>query len=470
MSASMRELVVVGGGPAGMAAAGAAASRGVAVTLVDAAERLGGQIYRQAGVGHPGSPVDPAGRAHAASLPRRFARLDERVEVLGGWNVWHVEADAQGVALELVGQQDERPGSLTARAVVLAPGASELALPFPGWDLPGVTTAGAAQALLKSQGRLVGRRVVVGGSGPFLLPVAAALARGGATVVAVVEAALPRRLSGAAGALALHGGKLAQALGYLRTLARHRVPVLPGSAVLSCEGDGRVERAVIGKVDARLAARADGRRLVPVDAVCVSFGFVPRLELLRQLAEPGEPAPPGVFLAGEVTGIGGATVAGLEGTLAGATAASYLGHRPTRRDELSLRRLRLQLRHAQRLAAALERAYALGRDWTSWLEPGTAFCRCEDVPFSAVAEAVAEGATTARAVRGVTRCGMGYCQGRTCGPALQLAIASLTGASPEQVGDLQHRPIAVPLPLGAVAEEPPVLPLSGIPHGEPRRP
>ena len=453
----MRELVVVGGGPAGMAAAAAAARLGVDVTIVDAAERLGGQYYRQPRVG--AAP----GRRAAHGLPARYSRLEAEVEVLAGWGVWRAEAEGRQVTLQLVSQQDERPARLTAAAVVLAPGATELALPFPGWDLPGVTTAGAAQALLKGQGQLLGRRVLIGGSGPFLLPVAAALARGGATVVAVVEAAPPRRLAGVAASLAGHPGTLAQALGYLGTLARRRVPLLPGSAVVACEGEGRVERAVIAEVDQGLSARAGGRRLVPVDAVCLSFGFVPRLELVRQLVEPKGELPAGVFLAGEVTGVGGAKVAEHEGALAGAAAAAHLGHRPSRREERTARLLRLRLRHAERLAATLRRAFAPGGGWTGWLEPETLVCRCEDVPFSALAEAVAEGATTARAVRGVTRCGMGYCQGRTCGPALQLAIASLSGADPEEVGDLQSRPVALPLPLGAVAVEPPEL-APGAPH------
>ena len=168
--------------------------------------------------------------------------------------------------------------------MVVATGASEVALPFPGWELPGVTTVGAAQALLKGQGVVAGRRVLVAGSGPLLLPAAAGLAEAGVHVVAVLEAnrVTPGRVAGAV-RLAPFSKKVSEAGGYGRILGRHRVPVRAGYAVTAGQGDGRVEQATISRVDRDWRPVPGTGRQVPVDAVHVSFGFSPALELPRLL-------------------------------------------------------------------------------------------------------------------------------------------------------------------------------------------
>ncbi len=187
------------------------------------------------------------------------------------------------VTLWVGGPEGGAETTVEVRAVVLATGAAELVLPFPGWDLPGVTTAGAAQALLKSQGVTVGRRVLVAGSGPRLLPVAASLAQAGVTVVAVLEATpAPADLPQAAG-LAAFPGQLPQARGHAAVLARHGVPVRTGYAVVACQGTDRVERAVIARLDQDWRPLPGSRREEAVDAVHVTFGSSPELELSRAL-------------------------------------------------------------------------------------------------------------------------------------------------------------------------------------------
>lgn len=334
-----------------------------------------------------------------------------------------------------------------------------------------MTTAGGAQALAKAHGVAVGRRVIVAGSGPFLLPVAATLIGVGCEVAAVVEARAGRSAAPLLPRLGAHPAKLAEAGAYALALARNRVPVLPGCAVTSCHGEGAVEEAVVESVDEQWRPVPGGRRRrLPADAVCVSFGFVPRLELARQLGlaeRPDRERPAravwhdetmatsmaGVFAAGEVTGIGGGDVAALEGSLAGRSAAGYLG-RATERD--ARRRPGAngarRLDRARRFASFLERLYPLRRGWSSWLEADTVVCRCEEVTFAAVAEALDAGAMDVRAVRATTRCGMGYCQGRTCGPALQLLVADATGRRLESVGDLDWRPVTTPVELGEVSK------------------
>jgi len=267
-----------------MAAALAASRRGARVVLIDGAPRLGGQYFRQP-LAEPTSngrqPPSPAG----LRLPARFhdLRANPAVELRLGCEVWSVSKDPSGFTLRLT---DGAPAALHSPALVLATGASELTLPFPGWELPGVATAGAAQALLKSQHVPIGHRVVVAGTGPFLLPVAAALAEAGARVL-VVEAARARSAPRAVPILLRYPHKLWEAAGYGLVLARHRVQVLTGWGVVRCEGGGHVERAILARLGPNWERLPEPGRTIPADAVCVSYGFVPASSL-----PPSSPRPP----------------------------------------------------------------------------------------------------------------------------------------------------------------------------------
>jgi NADPH-dependent 2,4-dienoyl-CoA reductase/sulfur reductase-like enzyme len=466
-------LLVVGAGPAGMAAAAAALRDGAEVTLVDSGARLGGQLYRQpardaASSEAPSRPTTPAA---GPSLPERFRHLGSHPHLtyLPETTVWLAERDSSGFRLWLDRRDETR--FVAGAAVVLATGATELAVPFPGWDLPGVTTAGAAQALWKAHGVRVGVRVVLAGSGPFLLPVSASLLHAGARLVAVVEAAAaPAVASRLAGGLA-HPGKAAEAARYLNDLRRAGTRLMTSSAVVRAQGDGAVEEVVVNRLGPDGSPVGGAGRRFGVDAVCVSFGFLPRVELGRQLgvAEVRRGSPPksflgcdrtmassvpGVWVAGEATGIGGGVVAELEGALAGGSAVRWLGRRggrpAWRRPEDAM--LSVRLAHARHLGRLLEVAFPERAGWTSIADDDTIACRCEDVTFGEIRQAVEAGASTVAAVRGLTRCGMGYCQGRTCGRPLEMAVASWAGRPIDEVGDLSSRPIAMPVALGCVAK------------------
>ncbi|MEP6598440.1 MAG: NAD(P)/FAD-dependent oxidoreductase [Actinomycetota bacterium] len=432
----MRDLVVVGGGPAGLAAARTAARSGADVLLVDASARLGGQIWRQ-----PASGALPE--------PMRSVLAHPRIEVRAGTTVWRAAPrSGSGAVLSLSDRTQ-----VEARTVVLATGASELVLPFPGWDLPGVVTPGAAQALLKAHGVPIGRRVVVAGTGPFLWPVAAALHGAGVRVAALVEAAPLTRLVAVAAGLARHPRLVAQTASYLRSILAARIPVLSGRAVVAAHGVDAVRSVTVAAND------GSGRREIPVDAVCVGWGFVPSVELARALGCHETPHPfrplctvdvdahqattvPGVFAAGEPTGVGGVVVASAEGTIAGAGVARWLGA-----GSADVAAARTTLRRARRAAALLDRGFPLPMSWPGWLTPETMVCRCEEVTWAQVADAVDAGITDVRAIKGQVRCGMGWCQGRVCGPAIQSAVAIRADRHVHRVGDLATRPFAAPVPL-----------------------
>jgi D-hydroxyproline dehydrogenase subunit alpha len=439
------DVAVVGAGPAGLAAALAAGQLGCEVTLIDFGHGPGGQLY------HPGMLFPgrgPASRAGGEQLPARLARIRQSrmVRHLAATSVSQAARGSDGVVtLWVGGPEGGAETTVEVRAVVLATGAAELVLPFPGWDLPGVTTAGAAQALLKSQGVTVGRRVLVGGSGPRLLPVAASLAEAGVQVAAVLEAT-PAAGPGPAG-LAAFPGQPAQNAAWAAALARHDVPVLTGHAVVACHGPGRVERAVIARLDQDWRPLPDSRREEAVDAVHLNFGVSPALEVPRALGCAEVPHPsrpvatvacdadlatsvPGVFAAGEVTGAGSGEAAELEGCLAGMSAARYLGRADPAGSAARERDLRLRLADARQQAAPLDEAWPLRPGWLEWPDAGTVACRCAETPWRAISAAVAGGATGVDEVKQATGCGLGYCQGRVCEPALRYAVAAFSGRPP----------------------------------------
>jgi NADPH-dependent 2,4-dienoyl-CoA reductase/sulfur reductase-like enzyme len=465
-------LAVVGAGPAGLAAAVAAADAGATVVVVDLGQRPGGQYLRQPTV----AGVPAVAHSRRADGLLREALAHPRITFRTRHQVWAAAVEGRpadddggtsGVTLRLIGP--DGPATLTTPALVLAPGGHDRVVPFPGWDLPGVVTAGAAQALAKGQGVLVGRRVLVAGTGPFLLTVAAGLARAGAQVAAVVEAAPLRRWARHARAVAATPGKLVEAARYLGALRRRGVPVWRGQAVTEVREYDDGLRATVSRIDADWRAGAV-TRTVPVDAVCVGHGFTPSVELAVALgcairADPadgslvvevdgcGRSSVPGVLVAGEATGVGGADLAISEGRLAGLTAAHRLGLL----DDAGLARAgapvaRRAVRQ-RRFAAALHRAHPVPAGWTGWLTDDTVVCRCEEVTAGRLrADVAAYGLDDVRALKLVTRIGMGLCQGRVCGRAAACLLAAASGRDQPLEG-FANRQIVLPVPLGAVAEE-----------------
>lgn len=419
------DVAVVGAGPAGMAAAARIVEAGRRVVVLDVGARAGGQYWRHR-VG-----AEPAGY-------RRLARRLEGVEYRGGASVWFAEP---GFRLHT----DE--GEVRAERVVLATGAHDRVVPFPGWTLPGVTTAGGAQALLKGSGVLVGRRIVVAGTGPFLLPVAAGLAEAGARVVGVYEANGALRMAGRT-----PPGKVAEAARYAAIFARHRIPYRTRHIVVEAHGADEVEAVTVR------GPRGSGT--VSCDALAVGFGFVPAIELGTLLGcatrldadtnlvlavdDQQRTSVPGVYAAGEVTGVGGAELAIVEGAITGAAAVDA-------RPDAKLAHRGKALR---RFAQALQENFPVPARWADALRDDTVVCRCEEVPYRAVREAVAElGATDARTVKSLCRTGMGWCQGRVCGYAVSCLTATLRDR-PVTTVDLQafaHRPFATPITMGRLA-------------------
>ncbi|MFD6988911.1 NAD(P)/FAD-dependent oxidoreductase [Streptomyces sp. NPDC059943] len=491
-----RHVVVVGAGPAGLAAADAALAAGAEVTLIDTAERPGGQYHRMLPEAY--EATDPGALQHGyRSFDRRARRVlgHPRCTWWAESSVWALErrdaADPADMA-DMAGSTGDGPplvhvlrGTPRRRhvlepdALVLATGAHDRVLPFPGWDLPGVYTAGAAQALAKGERVAVGDRVVVAGTGPFLLPVATSLLEAGSRVLEVLEAGRPGAVAGGwlrrPWELGPQLGKSGELLAYAAALGRHRVPYRLGRAVVEARGDGRVEEIVTARVRADWSVVPGSESVVAVDAVCVGHGFTPRLELpvaagcaLRPVpagpsadspagSPAGSPADvfvgvdddqrtsrPGVYAAGEITGVAGAPASRAEGAVAGWIAA---GGAPESR---ALATLRVNRDRGRAFAARLAAAHPIGRAWSGWLRPDTVICRCEETTYAAVCRSADDPTRTEPGVAKLaTRAGLGPCQARMCGPTVaELRRSADAGAGPH------HRPVAEPIRLGELARPP----------------
>ncbi len=465
------DIAVIGAGPAGTAAAVIAAESGARVILIDAGSRPGGQYYRR--------PADPYLTSPAHHPWPAFDELEARLTAAAGGHragsrgpltirhamtVWSASGTGP-FTLRLRGDErhPDHLETITARAVVIATGAVDRQLPFPGWDLPGVMSGGAAQSLIKASGVLPGQRVVVAGTGPFLLAVAATVLEAGGTVAAVIEANSPERLLMRIPALlpqATHVNELAR---FTALLARHRVPYLRQHRVLAAHGDDLLTRVTVGRVDAQWRRTATASRDITCDALAIGFGFTAQLDLLQQLgAEVARQSDggiaavidsaqrttvPGVLACGETTGIGGAELALREGLVAGAAAARAVGCEPVLRDR-ELTRDIAWVRRNRAAQSALQSAFAVHEGWQADLAPDTIVCRCEEVTAGQVRSAIVDlGATDARTVKLLTRAGMGWCQGRMCAVGVEGMCAQFGPSDPR--GGI--RPIAVPVPLGALA-------------------
>jgi NADPH-dependent 2,4-dienoyl-CoA reductase/sulfur reductase-like enzyme len=460
------DLAIVGAGPAGLAAAERALEHGLTVTLLDDNPMPGGQYFRQppAALRRGAHTRHDAEHRRAEALFKAIAH--PRLRYLSDAIVW--DAPEPGVLAFARGRDS---GRVRAAATILAAGAVERAVPFPGWTLPGVMTAGGVQNLIKSQRMLPGRRFLVAGNGPLLLVVADSILRAGGTVVEVVESAsssgawrfLPRLMTAP--------DLLRRGLGYRARLLRARVPLRSGATIVEARGDDEVREAVVAPIDAAGRVDRSRARSVSVDTVVAGFGLVPSVELTRLLGcrvrwDAGrggfvpersadlETTVPGVFAVGDGAGIGGAEVALAEGELAGLLAAGLVGRGIERDVATELGRLRARLARLHRVRDAIAALWTPPASFLALLTPDTIVCRCEEVTVGDLASVIDDGDPGVEPVKTTTRVTMGRCQGRNCLATVAELVARARGVSPAEVERPRARPPARPIVLGDLLHEP----------------
>jgi thioredoxin reductase len=458
------DVVVVGAGPAGMSAATRAARAGLKTVLLDEQDAVGGQIYRAIGrADSQRKQILGPDYAAGASIAEAFAASGARH--VTGATVWQVTRE-RGINY----LKDGKIGSFDAQRVILASGAMERPFPIPGWTLPGVLTAGAAQILLKSAGEVPASAPVLAGCGPLLYLLGWQYVRAGVPIRALVDTTrhedrwrAKRHMLGALRAWPF----LSKGLQLMRTLREAGVPMYEAADDLRVEariGTDHVERA------AALSFTSQGKaHRIEADVILLHQGVVPNTQFTQALRAShrwdeaqlcftpktdawGELDVPGIFVAGDGAGIGGAQAAALQGSLAGLAVATQLGALDTAKRDLEALPHRRELANVMRIRPFLDSLYR-PRDINRIPANETIVCRCEEVTAGELRKFVELGCVGPNQAKSFGRCGMGPCQGRMCGLTVTEVIADARRVSPAEVGYYRIRPPIKPLTLGELAGE-----------------
>lgn len=454
------DISIIGAGPAGMAAAIRLAEAGLCPTVFDLNTGPGGQIYRQLSNPQIDDDVMGADYLDGRALVEAFVQADIDYRPMS--RVWWLDKGTTGYSMGVV-QQDQSQSWHTNR-LILASGAMERGWPFPGWQLPGVMTAGAAQILLKQGALLPCESPVLAGSGPLLYLLAWQYLRAGQPPALVLDLApesqykallcQPRR--------AWYGRSyLFKGLRMLAALRRAGIPVLQGVDRLQARGRNTVESV-------RYRHRGQWTAL-PSTLLLTHFGVVPEPQLTRSLNlahswEAGQQsflperdetlaASERLWIAGDGGGIGGAINAIREGRLAALALLRSIGAGAPSALTCEVHTLQRARRRDLEARAILEAIFRLPPDWLDVQPEDTLLCRCESVSRGEVEQAIAQGAAGPNQLKAFTRCGMGPCQGRQCGEAISRLLAKRTAQSMEAIGYYHIRPPVHSVTLGELARQ-----------------
>ena len=460
-------LAVIGGGPAGLSAALAAAHKGVEVLVIDENLQVGGQIYRRMAPQFTGSVTASLGADYAdgSNLLDCVDAMSNRITI---WNGAALGSVFEGRTLAI--EWKKKLHLVEAEAMVIATGAYDRPVAVPGWTLPGVMTCGGAQVLIKSQWVRPGRRVLVAGTGPLLLVVANQLLDAGVEVVAVAEVAGIGRVWGNVWGLFSQPRLLRRGLKYLRRLRLAGVPFLRRHTLAGIEGCDQVERATLMRVDGRQRPIRGNKRSFDVDTVLMGYGFVPNTDVTKMLGCRHVYDPhalcwvpqfdthmrtdqAGIYVAGDCAGVAGVLTARQQGRLAGMFAACQITGAGNDIAEKSTRVVRQRLARLAPFCRAMERMYPTGSELYAFIEDDTVICRCEEVLASEIRAAIREGTSDINDIKKRTRAGMGYCQGANCNPCMAAILEREFEVDPDTILPLSGRPPIKPLDLALLYNE-----------------
>ena len=452
MSAKTVDLLVIGAGPAGLAAATEAAALGLSVTVMDEQSRPGGQIYR--GIETASAKrLSILGKDYAGGRALAESFRQSGAEYLPGTLVWNIGSD-RSVDFSRNGKAQR----LNPKAILVATGALERPMPIPGWTLPGVTTAGALQILMKSAG-IVKENCVLAGAGPLLWLVATQMIAAGAKPAAIVEN-LPR-------------GRITAGLRHLPAALRAREYLIKGATMIArvkAAGipvySNATELAIEGSAQAEAISFRSGGKLHRIETsdIALHQGVVPNQQITRlvgaehhwdagqacfrpTLDESYRTSVDGIYVAGDGASITGAKSSALQGRLAALFIASAQG-RSVAKDRVT--RLQAGLARDMSVRPMLEAIYAPAPEILAPAD-STLVCRCEEVTAGDIRSVVKLGAPGPNQIKSMLRAGMGPCQGRVCGLAVAQIIAAQKGETPEETGYYRIRPPIKPITLAELA-------------------
>jgi hydrogen cyanide synthase HcnB len=457
------DVVVVGMGPAGMTAAVESAERGLRVAVFDENPRPGGQIYRQPPFEFKRSDGRTLGLKHqdGQRLIHRFNQLTGAMELYQNSLIWGI-FDGR----ELAFKRGQTCDGVSFNKLILCEGACERAVPFPGWTLPGIMTLGGIQKFILNQQVLPGQRVLLSGSGPLLLAVAAEVLKAGAQSLILCEASNMKGAFKLSMEMLNQEGLFVEALSYLIPILKRLIPVRRSHAIVAARGDGRVEAAEIARLDDDWKPVPGTEKTVQVDLVGLGFGFQPMARLCRLagcrlvfdlnrrafqpvLDSNMRTSVDNIYAAGDSTGIGGSKMALVEGRLAALHAVSELGVMTTDALDQAHSRLTREQKKISRYMSRLDEMFTPRSGIFSIVKKKTVVCRCEETTAGDVLGAIQMKHLNLNSIKKRTRLGMGPCQGKTC-ETIAVELGLRAGVSLSELEHLTIRPPITPIPMSVM--------------------
>jgi hydrogen cyanide synthase HcnB len=458
------QAVIVGAGPAGLSSAVALAQRGVDVAVVDDNPEIGGQIYRQPP--HDFKIKDEkyhySGHHTGRQLLNSVNGLSGRITLIREAYIWGI-FDDEYLAVFHKGEIER----IKFEHLLLCEGAMERSIPFKGWTLPGIMTAGGLQRLVVNQRLLPGKRFLLAGCSPLLLSVAASLVSAGAEFVGVAEATSFSENLRLVPEIIMRKNMWWETISLQFQMFRKAVKMYRPFTIVAAEGETRVRKATIAKLDKNWVPISGSETQVEIDAIGLGFGFLPQARLARlcgcdhiyddvQLCwkpktdQYMRTTKPHIYVAGDSSGIGGADVAEVEGRIAGVHAASELGSISQKEMSAQMNALLRQKHRLGRYATHLNQIFAPRAGLYGIMDENSVVCRCEGITAKEIIAGIELGARDINDVKRTTRSGMGLCQARTC----ESVVAQLMfqGNIPvKEINFLSMRPPLSPMPLSAFA-------------------
>ena len=427
-------------------------------------KRPGGHLYAQYNPGFKvseGKILGPDYERGQAFL-KRFAQYGRKIRYMDDTMVFGI-FDGCKLAVKCGAQG----GILSFRKLILAPGAHDRPVPFPGWTLPGVFTAGGAQMLVKMQRVLPGRRILLSGTGPLQLVLACQILDAGGEIAEILEAGDIENWIAAAKGFWKNWDLLSDAISYVRRIRRFKVPLKRRHIIVEVRGKNCVEEAIVAEVDSDWRPKHETRRTIPVDAVCIGYGLVPSVELSRlagcrhryeprlggwipERDENMETTIPEVYAVGDGSGIAGSQAAVQEGGIAAVAAAQSLGYLSEEEARSRKHPFRDKLEILGRLRKMLDDISVPRPGLYELATDNTVICRCEEVTIGDLKKVIQDGVWDVNEIKRLTRMGMGRCQGRMCATVVQETVARVRGIHAEEPGYLIQRPPVKPVTMGVL--------------------
>lgn len=447
-------VVVVGSGIGGVTAANALAGNGLDILLIDENEHTGGQLLRRSNKIHQTWLKFEADlmKTKGFSLVEKVIGSNQGITRVNQAQVLGIFEGRKLLINTNTSQEAEGKGSkkiveIEAEYLVIATGARERYLPFKGWTMPGVMSLGAAQILMKSHGVLPGKKMVVAGSSPLMLVLASELLKNKGRVAAVLNENPISKNLGFFPLMRHHWPKSIEGAFYISKLVLNRVPMLNRMRIIEAEGNGSFESVVVAKTSPEGDVIEGTEKRYHGDVLGIGYGFVPNIELAVQAGcdieyqeslggwvvkvdDNLESSVESLFAVGEVNGIAGAKKSYIQGKIVAASILSKFDKSDEKEKE------QLKVLNLQQIAYAsfLNKLCQLPSVAYQQIPDDTLICRCENITMGTVKKEIKRGVTTSGALKKATRCGMGRCQGRTCGIVLHDIITALTNNSSEDIG------------------------------------